>query len=138
MHEFCIYHLLDHIPSYFIVLWGPRLVCHWFWVFLIIPFHLVLTLRNRFPCFCSFLTFRDLSDIKRTQTFCHVLFLGNRRPWVEEINGGCHEAGKRAHHAGPTLAMWWGPPFASSVVSTQTISDVFQFKFLFAFLIRWQ
>jgi hypothetical protein len=29
---------------------------------------------------CMFSTFRDLPDVKRTQTFCHIIFLGNRRP----------------------------------------------------------
>jgi hypothetical protein len=32
IHELCS--LLDHIPSYLIVLWGLGLVCHWFRVFL--------------------------------------------------------------------------------------------------------
>jgi hypothetical protein len=26
------------------------------------------------------LTFRDLPNVKRTQSFCHVIFLGNRIP----------------------------------------------------------
>jgi hypothetical protein len=38
-------------------------------------FHLVLTLRSRFACFfCMFLAFRDLPDVKGTQTFYHVTF----------------------------------------------------------------
>jgi hypothetical protein len=47
-----------------------------------------------------FLSFRDLLDVKRTQTFCHVIFLKNKRAREEEVNVGCHEGQKRAHHVG--------------------------------------
>jgi hypothetical protein len=38
------------------------------------PFHLVLTLQIRFACFCMYLTFRDLSDVERTQSFFTSFF----------------------------------------------------------------
>jgi hypothetical protein len=45
--------------------------------------------------------FRDLSDAKRTQSFCYIIFLGNRRPWEEELNGEHNEARDRGPR-GPT------------------------------------
>jgi hypothetical protein len=47
-----------------------------------------------------FLTFRDFPNVKQTQTFCHIIFAGNRRTGEEEVNGERHEVQKRAHHVG--------------------------------------
>jgi hypothetical protein len=64
---------------------------------------------------CS-LTFRDLPDVKRTQSFCNVIF------W--ELEDGEKKKSTR-REIGPTtrakkLAAWLGPPGALSVHSMQS------------------
>jgi hypothetical protein len=63
------------------------------------------------PGLYMFLTFRDLQDIKWTKTFCHAIFLGNRRPWEEEVNRERDEAGIRGHHMGPHVCYMVIPTF---------------------------
>jgi hypothetical protein len=59
-----------------------------------------LTLQSRFSCFCIFLTLRDLSNVKWTKYFCHIIFLGNRRSWEEVVNVQRH-GGKTGAPCGP-------------------------------------
>jgi hypothetical protein len=65
------------------------------------------------------LTFRDLSDIKRTQTFCHVIFSGNTRNAKEEVNRARDEAEKGPTTHAHLLDAWWGPSQASCVILMQ-------------------
>jgi hypothetical protein len=38
---------------------------------------------------CIFLTFKDLSDVKRTQFFGHIIFSRSRRTREEKVNREC-------------------------------------------------
>jgi hypothetical protein len=73
-----------------------------------IPFYLVLTVRIKISCFSNLFIFRDLPDIERAQSFCHVTFFVHRRTGEEEVNGGCHEAKDRSHHMVKKLAYMVG------------------------------
>jgi hypothetical protein len=42
------------------------------------------------------------------QTFCHILFSGNRRPW-EEVNGGATKQELGGHHTGPHVGHMVSP-----------------------------
>jgi hypothetical protein len=66
-------------------------------------FHLILTLRSRFSCFSMILTFRNLSDVKWTQSFCHFIFWKIKDHEKKKVNGEHHEEEKKKHHAGPIL-----------------------------------
>jgi hypothetical protein len=58
------------------------------------------TVKQIFLFFFMFSIFRDFSNVKQTQTFCHIIFAENRRTGEEEVNGERHEVQKRAHHVG--------------------------------------
>jgi hypothetical protein len=73
-------------------------------------FHLVLILRSRFSYFFMFLTFKDLTNVKWTQSFCHAIFSTNRRT-REELKGELREAEERPHHAGQESGHMVGPTF---------------------------
>jgi hypothetical protein len=62
-----------------------------------------------FLFFACFFTFKDLTDIKQTQYFCHVILSVNRRTGEEEVNGERHEGQKMAHHASRLLDHVLGP-----------------------------
>jgi hypothetical protein len=59
----------------------------------------------------------DLSDIKRTQSFCHVIFSRNIRPW-EEVTGNATRK-EIGEHAGPLLDCMVGLISPSCVLLTQ-------------------
>jgi hypothetical protein len=44
-----------------------------------------------------------------TQSFCHVIFLGLRRPLEEEVNEERHEDKKKGHHMGTLAGRMVGP-----------------------------
>jgi hypothetical protein len=80
-----------------------------------IPFHLVLTLPSIFSCFCMFLTFRDLPDVKRTKSFCHVIFQKIEDCQKKKSMGNAARRKRGALH-GPTFGPRGGahlPPHAS-------------------------
>jgi hypothetical protein len=72
-----------------------------------------------------FFSFKDLSDVKRTQSFFHVSFLRNQRSWEEDIVKH-HEVEKRVHHMVPLASHMVGPnfhpvgPFSSFLASTES------------------
>jgi hypothetical protein len=84
------------------------------------PFHLVLTLQRRFSCFCMFFTFRDLLDVKQTQSCCHIIIYGNRRPENKKSMGNATRAKIWPTTRAKKLAAWWGPPSTSWVQMLQT------------------
>jgi hypothetical protein len=112
MHIKCIYELcslLDHISLFIIVYWCHGHAFHWFRGFSKQSPFLVLNPQYKKPHLCIFLSFRDLSDVKRTQSFYHIIFQeiedrekkrSTRRSTRQE-RGGTTQA--------PPLAMWWAP-----------------------------
>ena len=68
-----------------------------------IPFHWFITLQNKKPLFCVFLSFRDLTDIKRTWNFSGAIIFARDTIWEEEVLEGPHEAQTRPGGTGPTL-----------------------------------
>jgi hypothetical protein len=62
------------------------------------PLSFVFNTSKQIFLFLHVFTFRDLLDVKQTQYFCQVIFLGNWRPWEEEVNKGRKKVEKRAHH----------------------------------------
>jgi hypothetical protein len=56
-----------------------------------------------------FLTFRDLPDVKCTQTFCHIIFQKIQGLEKTRSMGGREEEQKRAHHMGPHVSHMVGP-----------------------------
>jgi hypothetical protein len=70
-----------------------------------------------------FLTLKDLSDVKQTHSFCHIIFSRIRGLCEEEVNGEHIEVGDRAHHVGQKSNRMVGPtwrlkrPFDAILVS---------------------
>jgi hypothetical protein len=60
----------------------------------------MLTMRSKFAYFCLFLTFRDLQDVKRSQSFSMLFFGEIKDHEKKKSTGESHEAKHRAHQAG--------------------------------------
>jgi hypothetical protein len=125
IHELCS--LLDHIPSYLIVYKDLDLIAIDFGGFINNPLSFVYNTTKQFSLFFIFLTFRDLPDIKRTKTFCKVIFREIQELERKKSMGDATWGKREITMWAKLLAMWWGPSRASCVVSMQSFTPDFVF-----------
>jgi hypothetical protein len=93
--------LLGHIPFYLIVYWWPRHVFHWLRDFPNNCLYFGFNFAEQEIIFCIFLSCRDRSDVKQTQSFRYIIFSRKQSTWEAEVNVKHHEGEKSTHHACP-------------------------------------
>jgi hypothetical protein len=60
----------------------------------------------------------DLSDVKQTPSFCHIIFLGNQGTWEEEVNMEPHAVELPGRMVGPIWCLLG--PIAAIFTSTES------------------
>jgi hypothetical protein len=95
---FMIYAWYVRFPSWFTLIYGERTEQG--------PFQWFLLGRHKKPMFEFFFSIGDLTNIKLTSIFCHIIFSGfiRRWGWPEEARGP-----EEAHGAGHPRSVSWDP-----------------------------
>jgi hypothetical protein len=94
-------------------------------IFQQVPIYLVFTSVEKETLFCVFLSFTNLSDVKRTQSFSGIIFWGIQLV-DEEVEQKTSEAQDMAHHTSTALGHVVGPiwslvaPFGSFFMATDS------------------